>query len=203
MKHPTVDFYKKIQKDLKKGLKISEIVKKYEKFKITRYVFKKFYENPNNIEAVKVAEKMNYPDSFHKNHKENALKNDEQRELKEKFIEEFPKKLGFVSLICKEMGIKRRLYYYWLEKDEEFKKEVEILKDEMKQFKLDITESKLMSEIQNENFPAMKYFLDTHGANRGYGEGAKELENSNDEQEEFFDSVAVKQMEKEGFILDD
>jgi len=93
------------------------------------------------------------------------------RFLKRQFVENFFKKTGNISELCRETGVSRQTYYDWMEKDEKFKKNIEIQQEGI----LDFAESKLLKLIDEKNVAAVIFFLKTKGKGRGYVERVEQL----------------------------
>lgn len=93
------------------------------------------------------------------------------RFLKRQFVENFFKKTGNISELCRETGVSRQTYYDWMEKDEKFKKNIEIQQEGI----LDFAESKLLNLIDEKNVAAVIFFLKTKGKGRGYVERIEQL----------------------------
>lgn len=99
---------------------------------------------------------------------ENSLKRRraDRKSLKEKFLEEFDKARGIVSLACEVVDIHRSTYYKWREEDEDFRKKLEAIEER----NIDMAEAKLLTAIGEENLTATIFYLKTKGRNRGYVE---------------------------------
>jgi len=91
-----------------------------------------------------------------------AIQNTQQK--KAAMLEALEKSLGVVSTACKQVGIARKTYYLWLEKDKDFKAAV----DDISNVALDFAESKLHKLIRDENPTAIIFYLKTKGKKRGY-----------------------------------
>lgn len=91
-----------------------------------------------------------------------AYKNDS----KKKFLEAFERNLGNISASCKAANISRMAYYDWMKGDDEFKIEV----DALKEAQLDLAESALKKQIVNGNTTAIIFYLKTQAKDRGYVE---------------------------------
>ncbi len=90
---------------------------------------------------------------------------------KKAMIEALEKSLGIVTSACKTVGIVRSTHYKWYAEDEQYKKEVDSIKDLV----LDFAESQLHKQISEGNPTSTIFFLKTKGKERGYVE-KKELE---------------------------
>ena len=86
--------------------------------------------------------------------------------IKEKLIEALEKSLGVVTTACKNANIHRSTYYDWYNKDQEFKKKVDLIQN----VALDIAESQLHKQIQEGSTSATIFYLKTKGKARGYQE---------------------------------
>jgi len=91
---------------------------------------------------------------------------DKTRQHKKAMLEALEKSLGVVTGACKEVGIGRATHYLWMDKDPEYRKEV----DDISNVALDYAESKLHSQIKKENPTAIIFYLKTKGKKRGYVE---------------------------------
>lgn len=165
IKHPTEEFFHKIQKDLTKGLKKKAIVEKYSSFGVTIYVLRKFYEKSENLAYIKKKEAYRKrKDPIRDEENKLNIKSSEQKEKKELFLMSIIETLGNVSEACKLCGINRREFYEWLAKDEEFKSShTDTIERE-----IDFAESKLKQEINDGNTTAIIFYLKTKGKKRGY-----------------------------------
>jgi urocanate hydratase len=85
---------------------------------------------------------------------------------KKAILEALEKSLGIVTTACKIAGVGRSTYYEWLEKDEDFAKQVR----EIENITLDFAESQLHKQIKGGNTPATIFYLKTKGKKRGYVE---------------------------------
>jgi len=76
------------------------------------------------------------------------------------------KSLGVVSAACQMCNISRETFYTYMEKDSEFKKQIEDLEN----FTLDFVETQFLKNIQQGNTAEILFYLKTKGRNRGYTE---------------------------------
>jgi len=74
------------------------------------------------------------------------------------------KTLGIVSLAAKEAKIDRTTHYLWMDKDEEYRKQVE----EIAETAIDFAESSLFKRMKEGSDTAMIFYLKTKGKKRGY-----------------------------------
>lgn len=93
---------------------------------------------------------------------------------KNRLIESLRNNLGNITLSCEEVGIDRTTYYRLLEKNAEFKKEV----DEIQNICLDVVENALFRNVKAGDTTAIIFYLKTKGRKRGYTE-KQELDLSN------------------------
>lgn len=98
------------------------------------------------------------------------------------FLEVMHKKAGNVSEACAAVGIDRSTYYHWRKRYPEFQEAVE----EVNEFLVDFTESKLFGKIQGDNLTAMIFFLKCKGKHRGW------VEKSEQEHTLLLDSISAK-----------
>ena len=89
--------------------------------------------------------------------------------LKILFIKYYYNLTGNIAKLCKNIGINRQTYYNWIEKDKQFKKDVE---DEQEAL-IDFAESKLFNLINDKNPIAIFFFLKTKAKHRGYIESVE------------------------------
>ena len=82
---------------------------------------------------------------------------------REKFLKSLKNNLGNISEACKAINISRQTYYQWSE-DEDFKLEA----DNVKEGLLDLAETKLLENINNNENVAIIFYLKTKGKSRGY-----------------------------------
>lgn len=83
-----------------------------------------------------------------------------------KFLENLRQGRGIISYACEKTGISRATYYNWLNSDEEFKRACEDINESV----IDVVESKLLTQINDDNLTAIIFFLKTKGKKRGYVE---------------------------------
>jgi len=71
-----------------------------------------------------------------------------------------------VKYACAQAGITRETHYNWLENDDEYREQI----NQLKENNLDVAEYALMKMINGMKDPALiKWYLETHGTSRGYG----------------------------------
>jgi aspartate ammonia-lyase len=85
---------------------------------------------------------------------------------KKRMIQALEKSLGIVTTAAKLIGIERTTHYLWMNTDPVYKQQVEEIND----IALDLSESKLHSQIMKENIVAIIFHLKTKGKGRGYVE---------------------------------
>jgi hypothetical protein len=89
-----------------------------------------------------------------------------RREIKkEVFLQAYLDTMGNTSMACKAANIGRRTFCSWREKDADF---VKLLKEADEAFK-DTAEGELKKKILNGDQWAIKYYLERHCGDRGYG----------------------------------
>lgn len=99
---------------------------------------------------------------------------DKSKQLKKKaLILALEQTLGVVTHACQKTGVNRKTFYDWLQQDPEFRQQVEDINNVV----LDFAESKLYSQIKENNTTATIFFLKTKGKHRGYVE-KQEIEHS-------------------------
>jgi hypothetical protein len=89
---------------------------------------------------------------------------DGNRHKKKAMLEALEKSLGVVTTACKIAGVSRATHYVWMDKDPSYKASVESIAD----IALDFAESKLHSQIAENNTAATIFYLKTKGKSRGY-----------------------------------
>lgn len=94
---------------------------------------------------------------------EEVCKTDNILQKREKFLKSLELKNGNISQACKAINISRQTFYAWSE-DEDFKIKAENVKESL----LDLAESKLMENINNNENVAIIFYLKTKGKKRGY-----------------------------------
>lgn len=83
---------------------------------------------------------------------------------KEAFLSAY-KACGNVSTAAQEIGLGRRTVYDWNNSDKDFAERFA----EIPEYHLGVAEKALFKLIKENNFPAIRFFLETKGRNRGYG----------------------------------
>lgn len=89
-----------------------------------------------------------------------------QAKRKEMFLRELSKQLGIITLTCEIVGITRKTYYDWCEKDPEFKKACMDIDDKV----IDFVEHELFKQVKEGNIAAIIFYLKTKAKKRGYVE---------------------------------
>lgn len=103
---------------------------------------------------------------------------------KKALLKALEKSLGVITPAVKVVGISRRTYYDWLEKDKDFKKAVENLPE----VALDFAEAQLYKQMNNGSVAATIFYLKTKGKKRGFTEGPSEEE----KQKGLFESLPLE-----------
>lgn len=85
---------------------------------------------------------------------------------KEEVLEYLRESLGIVSYACEKANISRMTFYNYKDSDIDFANAVE----EIGEKAVDIAESKLLSQINDDNLTAIIFYLKTKGKKRGYVE---------------------------------
>lgn len=73
---------------------------------------------------------------------------------------------GIISYACQKAGVSRQTFYNWKKDDTEFAQAVDDYNEEV----IDIVESKLLTQINDNNLTAIIFYLKTKGRSRGYVE---------------------------------
>jgi hypothetical protein len=98
------------------------------------------------------------------------------KQNKERFLIAYLNNLGDISATCKAVGINRWTYYKWLQKDEQFKKNIE----EQNEINLDFAESCLKERMKAGDTRAIIFYLESKGKKRGYGKNIDVTTNGKD-----------------------
>jgi len=85
---------------------------------------------------------------------------------KEAMIRALEANLGVVTISANACGVSRKTHYMWLNKDSQYKEEVESIKG----IAIDFVETKLFNRIKNDDTTSIIFYLKTQGRNRGYVE---------------------------------
>lgn len=96
--------------------------------------------------------------------------NTEKRKIK--VLNALVDSVGVVTTACKSAGIHRCTFYEWYNSDNEFKKQVDDIKDSA----VDIVESELIKQIRSGNHVSTIFYLKTKGKDKGFQE-KQEIEN--------------------------
>lgn len=83
---------------------------------------------------------------------------------KSDFLFALKNKRGNISEACTAANIGRNTYYQWIEKDDDFKQKAEDTQESL----IDLAESKLMENIEDNDNTSIIFFLKTKGKKRGY-----------------------------------
>ncbi len=81
-----------------------------------------------------------------------------KKKLKNAFLEQL-KKIPIVTVACEKVGISRNSVYRWRNDDEEFLKEMDIALVEGEALVNDMSESQVLSLIQEKNWSAISFWL--------------------------------------------
>ena len=81
-------------------------------------------------------------------------------------LEALEKSLGIVTNALKISGTAKTTYHRWIKEDEAFAKDVK----EVGNTALDFAESKLFSQIKDNNHSSTQFYLKNKGRERGYGD---------------------------------
>jgi len=86
------------------------------------------------------------------------MKEPERSQIKKKILKEFTSS-PIVEIVCKKAGIDRSTFYRWCEQDHVFRDEVEQVRLESRWAVNDLAESKIISRIKNDDYPAATFWL--------------------------------------------
>ena len=92
------------------------------------------------------------------------IQNIQKLSKKETFLKALKNNLGHITNACKSANIHRQTYYGWIDKDEEFIQQCDNVEESL----LDLAESKLLENINNNDNACIIFYLKTKGKNRGY-----------------------------------
>lgn len=85
---------------------------------------------------------------------------------KKKLLKHLIEGRGIISYACQKAGVSRQTFYDWKKQDPEFAQAVEDVEEEI----IDVVESKLLTQINDNNLTAIIFYLKTKGRKRGYVE---------------------------------
>ena len=86
--------------------------------------------------------------------------------IKKKLLKYLNEGKGIISYACQKAGVSRQTFYNYKKDDGEFAAAV----DEINEGIIDVVESKLLTQINDNNLTAIIFYLKTKGRNRGYVE---------------------------------
>lgn len=84
---------------------------------------------------------------------------------KQAFLKAYSANLCMVTKTCKQMGLSRTQYYYWLQDDPEFAKAIE----DAEAGQIEFVEDALMKRIKEGSDSSIQFYLKTKGKKAGYG----------------------------------
>jgi hypothetical protein len=87
-------------------------------------------------------------------------------EKKKRFLEEFARARGIVSVASNNVGISRQQVWNWTQSDPDFK----TLYDNVLEDQIDFVENKLIEKIEDGSDTAIIFYLKCKGKKRGYVE---------------------------------
>ncbi len=99
-----------------------------------------------------------------KDTKDNVQSVQKTDKKKKDFLISLKNNNGNISEACDAANIGRQTYYDWIEKDEVFKQDA----DDAQESLIDLAESKLMENIEDNDNTSIIFFLKTKGKKRGY-----------------------------------
>jgi len=85
---------------------------------------------------------------------------------KKRFLEEFARARGIISVASNNVGISRQQVWNWTQSDPDFK----ILYDNVLEDQIDFVENKLIEKIEDGSDTAIIFYLKCKGKKRGYVE---------------------------------
>ena len=81
-----------------------------------------------------------------------------KNKVKKSFLEQL-RKIPIVTVACEKTGISRNSVYRWKKEDEEFSKEMDLALADGEALVNDMSESQLLSLIQEKNWSAISFWL--------------------------------------------
>jgi len=84
---------------------------------------------------------------------------------KQAFLKAYQANLCMVAKTCKQIGISRTQYYFWLKDDEKFAQEIE----EAEGGQIEFVEDALLKRIKEGSDSSIQFYLKTKGKKAGYG----------------------------------
>jgi hypothetical protein len=87
-------------------------------------------------------------------------------EKKKRFLEEFARARGIISVASNNVGISRQQVWNWTQSDPDFK----TLYDNILEDQIDFVENKLIEKIEDGSDTAIIFYLKCKGKKRGYVE---------------------------------
>lgn len=81
-----------------------------------------------------------------------------KNKVKNAFLEQL-RKIPIVTVACEKVGVSRNSVYRWKNEDEEFSKEMEVALADGEALVNDMSESQLLSLIQEKNWSAISFWL--------------------------------------------
>ena len=87
---------------------------------------------------------------------------------KKAFIDAYTKTFGNITMSCNRVGIARSTYYNWINKDDDFNKQINDIQP--KELFLDFVTSKLVEKINEGDKASIIFALKTIGKERGWVE---------------------------------
>ena len=100
------------------------------------------------------------------------------------FLKALEETHGNITDACSASNVSRSAYYDWMEKDKEFKDKC----DDVNEGLVDLAESKLFENINNNDNTCILFFLKCKGKSRGYRE-RQEIELSKPIEDIVFDEI--------------
>lgn len=85
---------------------------------------------------------------------------------KENVLKLLNESLGIITTACEAAGVPRKTFYQWMKEDDEFRDQVE----DIKEVQCDFVEGKLLEQIEANVPSSTIFYLKTKGKNRGYVE---------------------------------
>lgn len=93
-----------------------------------------------------------------------------KEEIKKKVIAEIIRSKGFKTVACNTVGLNPRTFRSWMAEDSEFRQAVEDAVEIAREYRDDVAEQKLFSQIEAGDTTAIIFYCKTRLKSRGYSE---------------------------------
>lgn len=86
---------------------------------------------------------------------------------KETFLKIYKANAGAIPATCEKVGITRKTYHQWYNKDEKFRDDVETINDNL----LDMAQNVIKKSLEDGSLQAAMFVVKMRGKKRGWSEG--------------------------------